>query len=70
MLNIVTALVTDADKPATKAKLHKILTSNMVLISLPCFKRSIGLKIKSRINKTIPTCSPETAKICMAPALV
>ena len=70
ILNMVTARVTEADKPAIKVKLHKKRTSMMVLISLPYLKRSKGFKTKVRINKIIPTCSPETAKICMAPALV
>ena len=70
ILNMVTALVTEADKPAIKAKLHKTVTSRAPFKSFPCLKRSMGLNTKLKINKMIPMCNPDMAKIWMAPALV
>ena len=68
MLNIVTALVTEADKPATIAKLQRSNTIINIFIYFPNLTYSIGLKMKFKSNRIIPTCSPETAKICMTPA--
>jgi len=67
--NMVTALTTDADKPAIIANPHNKETISIVLISFPFFNLSKGLSRTVTINKTMPTCSPETAKICTAPAL-
>ena len=63
MLNMVTALVTEADKPAIIAKHQRRITMIKVLIIVPCLNLSIGLNKKFRISKTIPTCKPETARI-------
>ena len=61
--NIVTALTTEADKPAIKAKAQSNNKITKVFISSPFLRVSKGLKIKFKINKIIPTCNPETAKI-------
>ena len=69
-VNIVTALTTDADKPAIIAKNHNNKTIKKILMIFPFLIFSSGFKMKDKINKIIPTCKPETAKICIAPAFV
>ncbi len=70
MLNIVTARVTEADNPAINAKLHKRKISSNVFKNRPCLMSIIGFNKKFNIIKIIPTCKPETANICMAPASI
>ena len=69
-VNIVTALTTEAESPATKANIQRNKTTKIVLINFPFFSLSKGLKIHDKMSKMIPTCKPETAKIWIAPALV
>ena len=70
ILNMVTARVTDADKPAIIAKHHIITTNRTIVISLPYLNRFKGFKAKLRSNNIKATCKPETARICTAPASV
>ena len=44
-LNIVTALSTEADRPAIIAKLHNTTKIRVIRINLPYLKYNIGLKI-------------------------
>ena len=62
-VNMVTALTTDAERPAIKANVQRRITIQRVFINVPYFILSIGFKRKDKINKIIPTCKPETAKI-------
>lgn len=63
MLNIVTALVTEAERPAMIAKLHKIKTRMMVFMSRPLRNFSMGFSKALSKNKIIPICNPDIAKI-------
>ena len=60
---MVTALITDADKPATNAKLHRNIITTIVFKIFPFLKISRGLNSQFKMSKIIPTCKPETAKI-------
>ncbi len=61
--NMVTALVTEADIPANTAKNHRNKITKTNLINLPLLTLSRGFNRKESINKIIPTCKPDTAKI-------
>ena len=67
-LNIVTALVTEGESPESNANPHSRITIKMTWKKTPFFHRVKGFKTNARIMYKIPTCSPETAKICTAPA--
>ena len=67
-VNIVVALTTEADKPAIKAKTHNKITTPIAFITYPFFKWVSGCKRNENNTIKIPTCNPETAKICEAPA--
>ena len=60
---MVTALITDADKPASKAKNHKNKITKTNLINIPLLTLSRGFNTKENISKIIPTCKPDTAKM-------
>ena len=67
-VNIVTALTTEADNPATKANIQSKTTITQVFTILPLLIRSNGFSNQDKIHIKTPTCKPETAKICIAPA--
>ena len=54
-VNIVTARVTEGLSPAITAKHQSKSTTIVILMYLPFFKRSIGLRQKFSIRKIIPT---------------
>ena len=66
---MVTALTTDAERPATKANIQSNKIMKTVFKNLPFLSFSKGLKNQDKMSKIIPTCKPETASICIAPAL-
>ena len=70
ILNMVVALIIDADPPAIKAYNQSRINIKDVLRYKPCLNRSNGFNNRFRISRIIPTCKPETANMCIAPALV
>ena len=54
-VNILTARITDADRPAINAKIHNTKTQLRIFTSLPCLKRSKGLSANCKIINRIPT---------------
>ena len=55
MLNMVTALVTDADNPAIMAKLQSRRSMHSILMGLPCLRRSKGFNKTFSRSNIIPT---------------
>src|SRR5210317_1681304 len=66
--NIVTARITDGENPEINANPQSNIRSIKVFRKDPLRSRSIGDSNQDKIQKRIPTCSPETAKIWIAPA--
>lgn len=66
--NMVTALTTEGDNPVIKANTQRQRTISIDSINLLNRIRFNGLNKNKRIKYSIPTCNPETAKICIAPA--
>ena len=72
-VNITAERLTLADNPDKQVYIQIIINIKIVLISaaLLCFfwKKENGLNNTSNMINNMPTCNPETAKICMVPVL-
>jgi len=66
-INIMVALNTEGRKPVIEAYIIRI---NIKVNSLGLFGNRSMFKKKSKAIAIIPTCKPETAKICIIPASV
>src|SRR5690606_14372611 len=66
-LNIIAARCTEGLSPVMIAYSHIPLITTAMLKK---FHRKLrnGIHMSKSIDDTMPTCNPETAKICMAPA--
>jgi hypothetical protein len=61
--NMLTALITEGDRPAMTAYPHKIPTVIIKTIVFPLGISSKGFSKNLHSNNTIPICNPETARI-------
>ena len=66
--NMVAARNTEGDMPVTKVYDQIMNIEIAAIITLPPFLFSKGFNKKSSSIYKIPTCKPETANTCMAPA--
>ena len=66
--NIVTERTTEGESPAKSANDQSPKMIIINLMKLPDLEFGIGFSRNNKMYIIMPTCNPETAKICTAPA--